>query len=336
MTNIESYNYKLPKNLIANEPILPKNQAKLLVYQRVSNKIIHTNFFNFFNFVPNDCLIILNDTKVLKARIFGQKQSGSKIELLYHNALDSNNFIVQIKGRVKINDEINFKNNLKARIIKLLDNGLRVVSFSQNNKILDKNELIETLNLIGHIPLPPYIKREDSKSDILNYQSVFAKNIGSIAAPTASLHFSDSDLEKIKKMQHCFITLHIGAGTFFNVESKNIQNHKIHKEDFYISQDSKNKIDSAKKILCIGTTACRCVEFYNQIKQINGKCDIFINPLNPPKITNYLLTNFHLPKSTLIMLVAGFIGLEKTLEIYEIAKNMEYRFYSYGDGMLIL
>lgn len=331
----QSYDYFLPSDKIANKPIYPKSAAKLLVYNRANKSITHANFGDFFSFVPKDCLIVLNDTKVLKARILGHKASGGAIELLYHKNLGEN-FLVQIKGRVKKNDELIFKNDLSAKILELLENGLRIVQFVKNNRILNQNELLIELENIGQMPIPPYIKRQSDKSDIKYYQSVFAKNIGSIAAPTASLHFSKRDLERIKKLNHCFITLHVGAGTFFEVESSDINHHKMHKENFFIAPDSALKLQQAKKILAIGTTAARCVEFYAKSQQTSGECDIFIHPLNPPRKVDYLLTNFHLPKSSLIMLVAGFIGLETTLEIYSIARELDYRFYSYGDGMLVL
>lgn len=334
--SLHSYDYDLPKELIASHPIYPKNQAKLLVYDRNKDSITHAYFSDFFDFVPKDCLFVLNDTKVLKARIFGKKISGANIELLYHSALDKDRFLVQIKGRVKAGDEIIFSPFIKAIVLECLEDGLRIVSFSKNKHILTKQDVFGILNEIGHIPLPPYIKREDNLSDDSDYQSVFAKNIGAIAAPTASLHFEHSDLEKIKQKKHCFITLHIGAGTFFGVESPNITNHKMHKEEFFINDSAKIAIDNTKKTLCIGTTSCRCVEYYARSGKTEGECDIFINPLNPPIKTDYLLTNFHLPKSSLIMLVSAFIGVEKTLEIYNIAKDLKYRFYSYGDGMLIL
>lgn len=341
--NLESYNYLLNESLIAKYPISPKSSAKLLVYIRDKDKIIHTTFKDFFDFIPKNCLIVCNNTKVIKARIYGYKQNninnnlGAKIELLYHSVIDNNKFLVQIRGKVKQGDIIVFNNNLKATVLEIFDNGLRSVSFNNNNVLVDKNTILDILDSIGHMPLPPYIKRDNKiNDDILDYQSIFAKNKGSIAAPTASLHFNKDDFARLKTLPHCFITLHIGAGTFFSIKDNDIRNHKMHKEKFFISQVSKNKIDNAKKILCIGTTATRCVEYYARTKKVKGKCDIFINPFNKPIKTNYILTNFHLPKSSLIMLIAGFIGLEKTKEIYQTAIKLNYRFYSYGDGMLIL
>lgn len=374
--DLSSYDYALDSRLIAQKPTLPKSATKLLVYDRASDKITHTTFARLWDFVPPKCLIVLNDSKVIRARIYGAKPSGAKIELLYHSKCDEcGRFLVQIRGKVRVGDWVIFGGGVVAKVVELCADGLRIVEFyeslganlgdfgdldshdlgqnvdsrnldlskfdSRNFKKMDFPALMAFLEIHGHIPLPPYIKRADSESDSQDYQSVFAKNIGSIAAPTASLHFSQNDMKAIAKRPHCFISLHIGAGTFFGVETHDITAHKMHKESFFVSRDSANAIMNASEILCVGTTATRCVEFLAKNLQFssgdfNGECDIFINPLNPPIKTSHILTNFHLPKSTLIMLVAGFIGIEKTLEIYQIAQDLEYKFYSYGDGMLIL
>lgn len=333
---LQTYDFNLPSELIATKPILPKRNAKLLVYKRDTNEIIHTYFSEFFTHLPKDCLIVLNNTKVIKARIYGTKTSGAKIELLYHKHINPTQTIVQIRGKVRVGDILHFNNNINAKVLELRDDTLRVVEFYKNTLIINQSELYAELESIGHIPLPPYIKRNDNNSDEVDYQSIFASKIGSIAAPTASLHFDSDDLEHISKLPHCFITLHIGAGTFFSVESEDIRNHKMHKEYFNIPQESKEKIQQTNKILCVGTTATRCVEYFARNGILNGECDLFLHPLNPPIKTDYLLTNFHLPKSSLIMLVASFIGVEKTMEIYKIAKEKQYRFYSYGDGMMII
>ena len=193
------------------------------------------------------------------------------------------------------------------------------------------------LQKIGHIPLPPYIKREDTKEDEQNYQSVFAKKEGAIAAPTASLHFSKETIEQIKKkFKTYFITLHVGAGTFKPVECETITDHPMHSEYYEIPSKTKSILDSNSKILAIGTTVTRTIEYYDRVKKENGECDLFLNPSNLPQRVDYLLTNFHLPKSTLLMLVASFVGVEKSQEIYKEAITKEYKFYSYGDAMLIL
>ena len=352
LKKLESYDYALDSSLIASKPTMPKSAAKLLVYDRARDSITHTTFARIWDFIPQSCLMVLNDTKVINARIYGVKSSGAKIELLYHkyfgessgesNADSLHRFLVQIKGKVRVGDCINFSDGISAKVRKLRENGLREVEFYRNDEILDEGAILAFLEAHGHIPLPPYIKRSDDKADLADYQSIFAKNIGSIAAPTASLHFSDSDKREIAKRPHCFISLHIGAGTFFAVESVDITAHKMHRESFFVARKSAEMIMNADEILCVGTTATRCVEHLarsqisSNFSDFYGECDIFINPLNPPLKTSHILTNFHLPKSTLIMLVAGFIGLDKTLEIYQIAQNLKYKFYSYGDCMLIL
>ena len=288
-------------------------------------------------FIPTNTEIFFNDTKVIKARIFGTKPTGGKIELLFNKPMIKNTFLVFIRGRVQIGLKLYFKNNLEAKILKLLENGGRIVKFYQNNKELDFLSLIEVLNHIGHLPLPHYLKRDNDESDNINYQTLFAKHYGAVAAPTASLHFTPQLLKELQnRFNTNYLTLHVGAGTFKPVETDDILEHPMHSEYFNIPESSKIILDSNKKILAVGTTVTRTIEFYNATKIINGEANLFLNPLNQPKRVDYLLTNFHLPKSTLIMLVASFIGLKKTLEIYETAIREKYRFFSYGDGMLII
>ncbi|EAI4226406.1 tRNA preQ1(34) S-adenosylmethionine ribosyltransferase-isomerase QueA [Campylobacter coli] len=336
---LSSYDYTLPNELIATYPVHPKEDAKLLVFERKNNQISHTTFKNLQDFLP-DCALFFNDTKVIKARIYGNKSSGGKIELFLHQpCLDSQDslFLAQIKGRVKKDEILSFEQNLKAKVIELLDDGLRKVQFFQNDEVLNTFKLHELLDTIGHVPLPPYIKRSDEKSDLEDYQSIFAKNLGAVAAPTASLHFSENMLENLKKRHEIYhLTLHVGAGTFKSVECENLENHKIHSEFFDIPKKACEVIDSQKKILGVGTTVTRTIEYYARTKQNQGFCDLFLHPHNPPLRQDYLLTNFHLPKSTLIMLVSAFIGRQNCLKLYDIAIKEKYRFYSYGDAMLIL
>ncbi|HEB9287486.1 TPA: tRNA preQ1(34) S-adenosylmethionine ribosyltransferase-isomerase QueA [Campylobacter coli] len=336
---LSSYDYTLPNELIATYPVYPKEDAKLLVFERKNNQISHTTFKNLQDFLP-DCTLFFNDTKVIKARIYGNKSSGGKIELFLHQpclGLQDSLFLAQIKGRVKKDEILSFEQNLKAQVVELLDDGLRKVQFFQNNEILNTFKLYELLDTIGHVPLPPYIKRSDEKSDLEDYQSIFAKNLGAVAAPTASLHFSENMLENLKKRHEIYhLTLHVGAGTFKSVECENLENHKMHSEFFDIPKKACEVIDSQKKILGIGTTVTRTIEYYARTKQSQGFCDLFLHPHNPPLRQDYLLTNFHLPKSTLIMLVSAFIGRQNCLKLYDIAIKEKYRFYSYGDAMLIL
>ncbi|MGE0052414.1 MAG: tRNA preQ1(34) S-adenosylmethionine ribosyltransferase-isomerase QueA [Arcobacter sp.] len=332
-----SYDYDLPKELIATKPVSPADSARLLVYNRKENKITHTTFKNLMEVLPSDLSIFLNDTKVIKARIFGEKESGGKIELLLNKPLFMDRYLVMIRGKVKIGTKLFFDEDLIAEVVELNEDGTRVVKFFKEDKNLDFLELVEILNKIGHLPLPPYMNREDEKEDEKDYQTLFAKNYGAVAAPTASLHFTPELLEKINnKYEVNYLTLHVGAGTFKPVDVDEILNHPMHSEYFEIGIEAKKALDNAKKVLAVGTTVTRTIEYYARTNKIQGECDLFLNPSNQPIKVDYLLTNFHLPKSTLIMLIASFVGLEKTLEIYHEAIKEKYRFYSYGDGMLII
>ncbi len=332
-----SYDYNLPKELIATHPVSPADSARLLVYNRATNSITHTTFKNLMDFLPNELSIFLNDTKVIKARIFGTKESGGKIELLLNKPLFMDRYLVMIGGKVRVGTKLFFDEDLNAEILEVNEDGSRVVQFFQNDKKLDFLELVDILNKIGHLPLPPYMNRSDDKKDEQDYQTLFAKNYGAVAAPTASLHFTPELLEKINtKYKVNYLTLHVGAGTFKPVDVDEILNHPMHSEYFEIGIDAKKALDKASKVLAVGTTVTRTVEYYARTNKIQGECDLFLNPANKPIKVDYLLTNFHLPKSTLIMLVASFVGLEKTLEIYHEAIKENYRFYSYGDGMLII
>ena len=332
-----SYDYNLPKELIATHPISPADSARLLVYNRNTNSIIHTTFKNLMDFLPQNLSVFLNDTKVIKARIFGTKETGGKIELLLNKPLFMDRYLVMIDGKVRIGTKLFFDENLNAEVLEINEDGSRVVQFFQNDKKLDFLELVDILNKIGHLPLPPYMNRADEKEDEKDYQTLFAKNYGAVAAPTASLHFTPELLEKINNEYDVnYLTLHVGAGTFKPVDVDDILNHPMHSEYFEIGIEAKKALDHAQKVLAVGTTVTRTVEYYARTNKIQGECDLFLNPANKPIKVDYLLTNFHLPKSTLIMLVASFVGLEKTLEIYHEAIKENYRFYSYGDGMLII
>ena len=332
-----SYDYDLPKKLIVTKPVSPADSARLLVYNRTTDTITHTTFKSLMDVLPENISIFLNDTKVIKARIFGTKESGGKIELLLNKPLFMDRYLVMIRGKVKVGTKLSFDENLKAEVIEVNEDGSRVVKFFKDEKNIDFLELVELLNKIGHLPLPPYMNREDEKEDEKDYQTLFAKNYGAVAAPTASLHFTPELLEKINnKYDVNYLTLHVGAGTFKPVDVDEILNHPMHSEYFEIGIEAKKALDNAKKVLAVGTTVTRTVEYYARTNKIQGECDLFLNPSNQPIKVDYLLTNFHLPKSTLIMLIASFVGLEKTLEIYQEAIKEKYRFYSYGDGMLII
>lgn len=333
-----SYDFVLPSNLIATNPTTPRNNSKLMVYNRETDELIHTYFYNLEQFIPKDCAIIFNNTKVIKARLYGHKKSGGNIELLINKHLDAYLINVYIKGKVKADTELVFKNGIVAKVINLNNDGSRNVIFLQENKQIRFEHLLSILDDIGHIPLPPYLQREDTLQDKEDYQSVFAVNDGAVAAPTASLHFTSKQHKEICQIfKHAFVTLHVGAGTFKPVQTDLIQEHPMHSEYYDISDQALELINSNTPILSVGTTTTRTIEYFirHRDKQ-SGEANLFLHPGNTPKRVNHLLTNFHLPKSTLLMLVSSFLGLEKTLQLYNEAIKNEYRFYSYGDAMLIL
>ena len=333
-----SYDFHLPDELIAAYPANPRDHAKLLVYDRATDTITHAHFYDLEKFIPKDCALIFNDTKVIKARLFGHKPSGGKIELLINRPLNAVDINVYIRGRVKAGTELFFDANLQAKVISCNEDGSREVNFFKDEKLLRFEELLPIVDKIGHIPLPPYIQREDETADANEYQSVFAKEEGAVAAPTASLHFTPEQHERIcKNHKHAYVTLHVGSGTFKPVEADIITEHPMHAEYYAISNAAKELLDSKTPILSVGTTSTRTIEFYAKHGKIqSGEANLFLHPNNKPSRVNYLLTNFHLPKSTLLMLVASFVGLEKTQELYAAAIKEKYRFYSYGDAMLII
>jgi len=333
----KNYDYTLPEGYIATTPVHPRDQAKLLVYDRETDTVTHTTFKYLLDFLPKECDIFLNDTRVIKARIFGYKESGGKVELLFNKTLDAYSSLVLIRGKVNVGTKLFFDEDLVATVTKLNDDGSREVHFSQRGETIRFEDLVLILDKIGHLPLPPYMQREDNKDDETDYQTLFAKNAGAVAAPTASLHFTPELFDALEKRHKTHkLTLHVGAGTFKPVEVDEILEHPMHSEYFHISKDATEVLDSEKPILAIGTTVTRTVEYYVRTKKMQGECDLFLNPHNLPKRVTHLLTNFHLPKSTLIMLVSAFIGRKKTLQLYKEAIEKHYRFFSYGDAMLIL
>ena len=334
----DSYDFTLPPELIATYPASPRDSAKLLVYNRKTDKITHTTFKDFEKHIPQNCALIFNNTKVIKARLFGHKPSGGKIELLINRALNAHDVNVYIRGKVKVDTKIIFTDNFYAQVKELKEDGSRIVNFYDSNSLLRFEDILPTIDEIGHVPLPPYIQREDNKEDESEYQSVFAKEEGAVAAPTASLHFTDEQHKRVcKNHKHAYVTLHVGSGTFKPVEAETITDHPMHSEYYDISEKAKELLDSEIPILCVGTTSTRTVEYHARHPEVlKGEANLFLHPNNKPLRVNHLLTNFHLPKSTLLMLVASFVGLQKAQELYAEAIKEKYRFYSYGDAMLVI
>ena len=338
----KNYDYELPEGFIATEPVHPRDEAKLLVYNRETDSVTHTTFKHLLDLLPENCDVFLNDTRVIKARIFGHKvsqegQGGGRVELLFNKPLDAHRYLVLIRGKVKTGTALLFDDTLRATVTALNEDGSRIVTFTHRGKAIRFEELVQVLDRIGHIPLPPYMQREDNTEDETDYQTLFAKNAGAVAAPTASLHFTPELFEALKQRHRTHtVTLHVGAGTFKPVEAEKILDHPMHSEYFDIPQEAARVLDSDRDVLAIGTTVTRTIEYYVRTGKTQGECDLFLNPHNPPRRVTHLLTNFHLPKSTLIMLVSAFIGREKTLQLYKEAIEKNYRFFSYGDAMLIL
>jgi S-adenosylmethionine:tRNA ribosyltransferase-isomerase len=333
---LSSYDYHLPPELIAKYPVTPRDSARLLVYNRQTGEITDAIFRDLLEFVPEGVHFIFNDTKVIKARLKGEKKTGGKIELLLNRPLPDGKFQVYIRGRVKPGTRLIFGGgSLTGEVVELLPDGSRIVQFqNREGERLEFPTLLPYLEKLGEVPIPPYLQREAERIDELHYQTIFARREGAVASPTASLHFTPELMEKIP-LKH-FLTLHVGAGTFKPVEVENILEHQIHSEYYQIPGETAQIIDSSAPILAVGTTSTRSIEYYHRTKKRFGECDLFLHPLNPPQRVTHLLTNFHLPKSTLLMLVSAFVGREKCLELYHYAIDKKYRFYSYGDAMLIL
>lgn len=344
MTDFElsSYHFELPKELIADRPVPDRHSSKLLVYKEETGEIIHSTYSEITKFLPPHSTLVFNRSKVFPCRLIGNKPSGGEAEVFVLSLLHENDIypaMIRAAGKRKVGDEFIF-GTLKAHIVELRG-GTFGVKFN-----LSHEALIKTLEEIGKIPIPPYIRGgESDEEDKRTYQTVYAAETGSVAAPTAGLHFSEQLLSKIKNEGHeiATVTLHVGAGTFAPVKADNILDHKMHEEFFTIDQENLATIQKAKFRIAVGTTTLRTLE--SSWKNGNVQFDnpgsmnstsIFLHPGKEVHSIDAMVTNFHLPESSLLMLVSALIGREKALEIYKIAIENRYRFFSYGDGMLIL
>ncbi len=346
----EKLNYYLPSELIAQRPLSVRSDSRLLVLDRSAGDVSDSRFGSLGEFLsPGDCLV-LNDTKVLPARFFARRTTGGKLEGLFLAADAEGIWTAYLKGirKLRQGDEFYLKDRQKADFCKavLLEKTgqgkcrLRIKADADAQAVLDE---------IGFPPLPPYIKRDDDPAvaaeDERRYQTVYARQSGAVAAPTAGLHFTELLIEQLKQagVKFAFITLHVGAGTFKPVTADNLEGHKIHKEWFSINEENAGIINAAKnkggRIIPVGTTSTRVLETIaasSLIEAVAGTTELFIMPGYRFKIIDAMITNFHLPKSTLLALVAAFAGLENTLAAYNHAIEKRYRFYSYGDAMLIV
>ena len=339
----QDFYYDLPKERIAQTPMEPRDHSKMMVLHRDTDEIEHKHFYDILDVLnENDCLI-LNNTRVLPARLYGEKEgTGAHVEFLLLNQKENDVWEV-ITGpgrRAKVGAKFSFGGGiLKAEVLEVLESGNRLARF-----FYDGDSIFPVLEKVGEMPLPHYIteKLEDAE----RYQTVYSKELGSAAAPTAGLHFTPEILEKIRQkgVKIGFVTLHVGIGTFRPVKADNIEDHKMHSEHYHLSEETAALIRETKKnggrVIAVGTTSCRTLEsvatFHGEICAADGWTSIFIYPGYQFKCIDALLTNFHLPESTLIMLVSAFYDREKVLAAYKEAVEQEYRFFSFGDCMLVL
>lgn len=346
----EKLDYELPTELIAQRPAEVRSESRLLVLKRSTGEVADRQFSEIGEFLRSGDCLVLNDTKVLAARFFAQRASGGKLEGLFLSEKDSGVWEVMLKGarKVKYGEVISLKDKAKgdfctAEVVERLGQGrfgLKLVGDQRAATVLDQ---------VGYAPLPPYIKRGDDTAvaavDKVRYQTVYARNAGAVAAPTAGLHFTRELIGELEQrgVVFAFVTLHVGAGTFKPVTVENLENHEIHEENYSIDEETAAVINGAKakggRIIAVGTTSARVLETVaegGEVKASSGTTNLFIMPGYEFKAVDALITNFHLPKSTLLALVAGLAGLENILAAYRHAVEKRYRFYSYGDAMLIV
>ncbi len=342
--NKSDFFYDLPEDLIAQHPAEPRDSSRLMVLSKSNEEIEHKHFYDVVDYFKSGDCLILNNTRVLPARIYGtKKETGAVVEFLLLNQVE-NDLWEALAGpgkRAKEGAEFVFGDGiLECKVETVLDNGNRVIRFVYDKK----DNIFNILDKIGEMPLPHYITAE--LEDKERYQTVYSKELGSAAAPTAGLHFTEEILEKLKNkgVNIGYVTLHVGLGTFRPVKADKIEDHHMHSEHYYLPKETADLINYTKKnggrVIAVGTTSCRTLEsaatFCGEIREDNRFTDIFIYPGYKFKCIDGLLTNFHLPESTLIMLVSAFYGYEKTFKAYKEAVNEKYRFFSFGDAMLIL
>jgi S-adenosylmethionine:tRNA ribosyltransferase-isomerase len=333
------FSYRLPEELIAQQPLPERHASRLLCLNKRTGQLTDRHFTDLIDLIDEHDLLVFNDTKVIPARLYGTKTSGGKVEILIERVLDDHHAIAHVRA---------CKSPKAGALIKL-DSGYSCEVRGRANDLFrlefkGNASLLEILGQIGHIPLPPYISRADNEADVSRYQSVFAKHAGAVAAPTASLHFDLAMMEKIKAkgVAATFVTLHVGSGTFQPVRIEDLSQHIMHKEYFAVSAEAVVAVRQVKvrggRIIAIGTTAVRALESASQTGRLEsgfGDTDLFITPGYQFNSVDAMLTNFHLPESTLLMLVAAFAGYQPVMNAYQHAINQSYRFFSYGDAMFL-
>ena len=336
---LSDFEYRLPEELIAHYPLENRRDSRLMVLDGRAGHIQHEKFAHLLNFLNENDLLVFNDTRVIPARIYGKKLSGGKIEILIERIVNQNQILAHVRASKALKPEtlVEVEGGYNFKMLEREGNLFRL-------EFLSKESLLEVLERIGHIPLPPYINRSDESLDQERYQTVYGVNPGAVAAPTAGLHFDEAMLAEIEKrgIDRAFVTLHVGAGTFQPVRVENIEEHHMHAEYVDVKQAACDKINAAKarggRVIAVGTTALRSLETASQsgiAKPFLGDTSIFIYPGYQFQCVDALVTNFHLPESTLLMLVSAFAGYEHIMNAYAQAVQERYRFFSYGDAMFI-
>lgn len=341
------FTFELPEELIAQQPVIERTASRLLVLNGQTGQTEDKMFTDLSNLLQAGDVLVFNNTQVIPARLHGKKASGGKIEVLVERIVDENIALAHIRASKspKPGTELIFEQDTTAEVTGR-EGDLFVVKFNHNNK--NENTVLELLNEIGHMPLPPYIQREDELFDQERYQTVYAAKPGAVAAPTAGLHFDETMLQQLsdKGIEQIHVTLHVGAGTFQPVRADDLKDHVMHKEWIELTAENCEKINKAKqedrRIIAVGTTSVRCLESAalfsengGKLKPYTGETDIFITPGYEFKVIDALVTNFHLSESTLLMLVSAFAGYENIKNAYQHAIKEKYRFFSYGDAMFL-
>ncbi len=334
---VADFHFDLPEALIARHPLPERRSSRLLVLDGPSGELSHRQFADILGFLKPGDLMVFNNTRVIPARLFGQKASGGKLEILVERVLDSHRVLAHVRS----------SKSPKPGSKILIDGGGEAEMLQRHDALFElgfSEEVLPLLERVGHMPLPPYIDRPDDAADRERYQTVYAERAGAVAAPTAGLHFDEALLESIraKGVETAFVTLHVGAGTFQPVRVERIEDHHMHNEWLEVSQDVVDAVAACKarggRVVAVGTTSVRSLESAARdgvLKPFSGDTDIFIYPGRPFHVVDALVTNFHLPESTLLMLVSAFAGYPETMAAYASAVEQGYRFFSYGDAMFV-
>lgn len=336
--NKHDFYFQLPPELIAQYPLPQRGDSRLLVYHRQTQRYEHARVNEICSFLQPGDLLVMNDSRVIPARLYATKETGGKAELLIERLTGTHSFLAHIK----------VSKALKSGSVLYLEKEWRIKILAKHDDLYAcqvEGDLDKMLEQVGHIPLPPYINRHDDEQDAERYQTVYAQHKGSVAVPTAGLHFDQALIEELKNkgIKIAFSTLHVGAGTFRPVRCEDIQNHKMHREQFVVSEELCHVVNSTRakkgRVIAVGTTALRSLESAAQggiLKPCRGDTDIFIYPGYTFQICDGLMTNFHLPESTLLMLVSAFMGHTQAMNLYQEAISNGYRFFSYGDTSLLI